>query len=112
MTMRAVPVFCGIAVCLWAPLVISTLYPGKITVALAYAIVWFSVFAGGAWASRAVESDHFIPALITGLWAGGLTVFFSPARESITGALSTIAVYGFVAVLGARVLNGKGGRDK
>ncbi|KAF0195334.1 MAG: hypothetical protein FD169_1424 [Bacillota bacterium] len=103
--MKAMPIFCGVAFCLGAPLAISSLYSGTISVATAYVIVWSAVFFGGAWGGRAVEVDQFIPALITGLWAGGLTILFSPAQEDLWGALSTLAVFGFVAVLGARVLN-------
>ena len=103
--MKAMPIFCGVAFCLWAPLVATTLYPRNISVATAYLVVWSAIFVGGAWGGRAVEVDQFVPALITGLWAGGLTIVFSPAQEDLWGALSTLAVYGFVAVLGARVLN-------
>ena len=105
MQVKAMPIFCGVAFCLWAPLVATSLYPGNISIATAYVIVWSAVFLGGAWGGRAVEVDQFIPALITGLWAGGLTILFSPAQENLWGALSTLAVFGFVAVLGARVLN-------
>ena len=107
--MKAMPLFCGVAFCLWAPLVATVLYPGNISVASAYGLVWSSVFVGGAWGSRAAAQDQHIPALITGLWAGGLTILFSPAQESLGGALSTMAVYGFIAVIGARVLNRRGG---
>lgn len=110
MKVKAIPIFCGVAFCLWAPLVIATLLPSSISAPTAYIIVWSCVFVGGAWGSRATTQDHYIPALITGLWAGVLTILFSPAHETFWGALSTLAVYGFIAVLGARLLNGRGGK--
>lgn len=108
--MKPLPIFCGVAVCLWAPLVLTTIYPGNISVSTAYVINWAAVLVGGAWGGKASESDSFIPALLTGLWAGGLTIFFSPAQENLGGVLSTLAVYGFVAVLGVRVLTRRGGK--
>jgi hypothetical protein len=102
---KAMPIFCGVAFCLWAPLVAASIYPGNISISTAYVVVWSAVFFGGAWGGRAVEVDQYIPALITGLWAGGLTIIFSPVQEDLWGALSTVAVFGFVALLGARVLN-------
>lgn len=107
MAVKLWPLACGIAFCLLAPLIVTTLHVQNISVVTAYLMVWSAVLVGGAWGGRATVADQFIPALITGLGSGLLTVLFSPSQESLWGVLSTLSVYGFIAVLGARVLNQK-----
>ena len=105
--MKALPVCAGCMVALWAPLLLLAMYPGTVSMVTGFGLTWSAAFLGGVISSTAQVQDRFIPALITGLWAGGLAVLFSPARESIGGAISTVCVYAFFAVLGSMLVFGK-----
>ena len=102
--MRVMPVLAGCMFALWGPLVVLAMYPGEVPIAAGYSIAWFAAMVGGAVASLATEEDRFIPALLAGLWAGCLTILFSPVRESMAGNISAVCVYAFFAVLGALIV--------
>lgn len=102
--MKVMPVCLGCMLMLWGPLVVLAVYPHTVAMSAGYTIAWSAAVAGGAIASRATERDRFVPALLTGLWAGCMAVLFSPLQENIAGSISTICVYAFFAVLGSMLI--------
>lgn len=101
--MKALPVLIGVIVSVFLPVVALAFFPGNVSVSTGYLLNWGAVFVGGMCASGADIDQPFLPAMLTGLWAGAIVVLVSPAREDLLSSGLTVAVYGFMAVCGARV---------
>lgn len=103
MRVKTFPVFAGVILSVFLPVVALTFFPGNVSVSTGYLLNWGAVFIGGICASRADINQPFLPAMLTGVWAGAVVVLISPAREDLISSALTVAVYGFMAVCGARV---------